>query len=210
MANIFDLFEKIKSDKPENKTMAVSHIIVGLGNPGEQYLTTRHNAGFCAIDYIAAKQNVKIDRLKFKSLIADTVIGGKRVILVKPQTFMNLSGEAVREVSDFYKIPPENIIVLCDDVNFDCGVMRIRRKGSDGGQNGMKNIIMHLSSDNFPRIKLGVGVKPNREYPLVDWVLGNFSKDDKEKLFEVFEGVYQSVCLILDGKIDDAMCKYSK
>lgn len=210
MANIFDLFEKIKKSENGTRSVGVTHMIVGLGNPGEQYLTTRHNAGFCAIDYIASKLNVKIDRLKFKSLVCDTVIGGKRVLLLKPQTFMNLSGEAVREASEFYKIPPENIIILCDDVNFDCGMIRIRRKGSDGGQKGVKNIITHLSSDNFPRIKIGVGVKPNREYPMVDWVLGNLGKEDKEKLFVALEDVYQSALLILDEKIDDAMCKYSK
>lgn len=208
MANIFDLFDKIKKETPV--ATPVTHIVVGLGNPGDKYLTTRHNAGFCAIDYIAAKLGVKVDRLKFKALVTDVSIDGVRVLLMKPQTFMNSSGEAISEAASFYKIPPENITVICDDINFDTGVMRIRRKGSDGGHNGLKSIILGLSSDAFPRIKLGVGVKPSREYPLVDWVLGNFGKEDKEKLFSAFESVYDSVCLITHGKIDDAMCKYSK
>ena len=210
MANIFDLFDKIKKENTENKVQPITHIVVGLGNPGEQYLTTRHNAGFMALDYISSKLGVKLDRLKFKSLTCNVNINGKRVLLMKPQTFMNASGEAVREAADFYKIAPENITVICDDVNFGCGVMRIRRKGSDGGQKGVRDIIYQLSSDNFPRIKLGVGEKPNREYPMADWVLGKLGADDREKMFGTFEGVYESVLLILDGKIDDAMCKYSK
>lgn len=210
MANIFDLFDKIKKENTENKVQPITHIVAGLGNPGEQYLTTRHNAGFMALDYISSKLGVKLDRLKFKSLTCDVNINGKRVLLMKPQTFMNASGEAVREAADFYKIAPENITVICDDVNFGCGVMRIRRKGSDGGQKGVRDIIYQLSSDNFPRIKLGVGEKPNREYSMVDWVLGKLGQEDREKMFGTFEGVYESVLLILDGKIDDAMCKYSK
>ena len=210
MANIFDLFDKIKKENTENKAQPITHIVAGLGNPGEQYLTTRHNAGFMALDYVSSKLGVKLDRLKFKSLTCDVNINGKRVLLMKPQTFMNASGEAVREAADFYKIAPENITVICDDVNFGCGVMRIRRKGSDGGQKGVRDIIYQLSSDNFPRIKLGVGEKPNREYSMVDWVLGKLGQEDREKMFGTFEGVYESVLLILDGKIDDAMCKYSK
>ncbi len=208
MANIFDLFDKIKKDTPSSAP--ITHVIVGLGNPGEQYLTTRHNAGFCAIDYIAAKLGVKIDRLKFKSLTCDVTLGTKRVLLLKPQTFMNHSGEAVAEAASFYKIPPENIIVICDDTNFDTGIMRIRRKGSHGGHNGLKNIILMLGADTFPRIKLGVGAKPSKDYDLADWVLGNLGKEDKEKLFETFAGVYDSAILITEGKIDEAMCQYSK
>ncbi len=208
MANIFDLFDKIKKDAPASTS--ITHIIVGLGNPGEQYLTTRHNAGFCAIDYIASSLGVKIDRLKFKALVADATLGDKRVLLMKPQTYMNLSGEAVSEAASFYKIPPENIIVLCDDTSFDVGIMRIRRKGSHGGHNGLKNIILLLGSDAFPRIKLGVGAKPTKDYDLADWVLGNFSKTEREKLFEIFEKVYASCSLIANGKIDEAMCQYSK
>ena len=210
MANIFDLFDKIKKENTESKVLPITHMVVGLGNPGEQYLTTRHNAGFMALDYICSKLGVKADRLKFKSLTCDVTVNGKRVLLMKPQTFMNASGESVREAADFYKIAPENITVICDDVNFDCGIMRIRRKGSDGGQKGVRDIIYQLSSDNFPRIKLGVGEKPNREYPMADWVLGKLGQGDREKMFETFESVYNSVLLILDGKIDDAMCKYSK
>ena len=133
------------------------YMIVGLGNPGKQYETTRHNAGFICLDLLSEKHGIKVNKLKFKALIGDGRIGGVRCLLLKPQTFMNLSGEAVREAADFYKIPPERIIVICDDISLEPGKIRIRRKGSAGGQNGLKNIILHLNGDNFPRIKVGIG-----------------------------------------------------
>ena len=160
--------------------------------------------------HIANSLGVRIDRSKHHALTAAAELEGVRVLLMKPETFMNNSGVAIGEAAAFYKIPPERVIVLHDEISFEPGVIRIRRKGSAGGHNGLKSIILLLSSDAFPRIKLGVGVKPSREYPLVDWVLGNFGKEDKEKLFSAFESVYDSVCLITHGKIDDAMCKYSK
>ena len=208
--SVLDILNKLKTEREPMATGPIEYIICGLGNPGVQYENTRHNTGFMAIDTIAKSLHADVKKLKFKSLTCDVNINGKRVLLMKPQTFMNASGEAVREAADFYKIAPENITVICDDVNFGCGVMRIRRKGSDGGQKGVRDIIYQLSSDNFPRIKLGVGEKPNREYPMADWVLGKLGADDREKMFGTFEGVYESVLLILDGKIDDAMCKYSK
>ena len=207
MSNIFDLFKKI--EKKENKT-PITHIIAGLGNPGKEYEGTRHNAGFIAIDSIAERCGVKIDRLKFKALVAEASLGGVRVLLMKPQTFMNLSGEAVGEAASFYKIPPENVLILHDEISFEPGVIRIRRKGSAGGHNGLKSIIAHLSSEAFPRIKIGVGQKPSPDSDLVSWVLGRFPASDMTKLVEKLSDVYSSAELILSGKIDEAMNKYSK
>ena len=207
MANIFDLFKKI--EKKEDKT-PITHIVAGLGNPGAEYAKTRHNAGFLAIDSIADRCGVRIDRLKFRALVAEASIGGVRVLLMKPQTFMNASGEAIGEAASFYKIPAENIIVLHDEISFAPGAMRIRRKGSAGGHNGLKSIIAHLSSDAFPRIKIGVGQKPTPDYDLVSWVLGKFSEDDVKNIAMRYPDIYSSVELTVCGKIDEAMNKYSK
>lgn len=185
------------------------YMIVGLGNPGKQYETTRHNAGFICLDLLSEKYNIKVNKLKFKSLMGDGRINGKRCLFLKPQTFMNLSGEAVRDAAEFYKIPPENIIVICDDISLEPGKMRIRRKGSDGGQRGMKNIIYHLKSDNFPRIKVGVGAKPNPEYDLADWVISHFTKDEAKLIKEVADKVIGAVEYMVDGKIDKAMSDYN-
>lgn len=207
MSNIFDLFKKIETETTQKN---VTHIIVGLGNPGSEYAKTRHNAGFMAIDYIAEKKGVKIDRSKFHALVAEAVIGDTRVMLMKPTTYMNNSGEAISEAARFYKIAPENIIVLHDEISFSPGLFRIRRKGSDGGHNGLKSIINHLASDAFPRIKLGVGQKPNPQYDLASWVLGKFDASDIEKLTQRFPDALSAVELIVSGKIDEAMAKYSK
>lgn len=207
MSNIFDLFKKIEK---KDEALPVTHIVCGLGNPGAEYRYTRHNAGFLAIDYVAERCSVKIDRLKFRALTAEAVIGGKRVLLMKPETFMNSSGEAIGAAAAFYKIPPENVLILHDEISFEPGKMRIRRKGSAGGHNGLKSIIAHLSSDAFPRIKIGVGQKPSPDYDLVSWVLGKLSKDDLDKLAGLNESIYDSIALILDGRIDEAMNKYSK
>ena len=207
MSNVFDLFKKI--EKKEDR-MPITHIIAGLGNPGAEYAMTRHNAGFLAIDSIARSAGVKIDRAKFKALVAETTLGGARVLLMKPQTYMNSSGEAIGEAAAFYKIAPENVIVLHDEISFDPGLMRIRRKGSAGGHNGLKSIIAHLSSDAFPRIKIGVGQKPTPDCDLVNWVLGRFSADDVSKLEGLFGNIEASVELIINGKIDEAMNKFSK
>ena len=207
MSNIFDLFKKIEK---KEATSPITHIVVGLGNPGEDYAETRHNAGFLAIDYIAEKHSARIDRVKFHALVGEVSISGVRTLLMKPTTFMNNSGQAIAEAASFYKIPPENIIVLHDEISFAPGLFRIRRKGSAGGHNGLKSIIACLSSDMFPRIKIGVGQKPSPDYDLVDWVLGKFPKADKELLFSQFGNIDSSVELILAGKIDEAMNKYSK
>ena len=207
MANIFDLFKKIEST---GSSLPITHIVVGLGNVGKEYEKTRHNAGFMAIDALAEKCGVRIDRVKFHALVAEANFGGVRVLLMKPTTYMNNSGEAISEAAAFYKIAPENIIVLHDEISFDVGVMRIRRKGSAGGHNGLKSIIAHLGSDAFPRIKIGVGKKPSPEYDLVDFVLGRFSQEDLVKLAEENSSIIAAVELMLGGKIEEAMNKYSK
>ena len=165
---------------------AFDYIVVGLGNPGRQYENTRHNCGFDAIDKLAYKHNFDIKKLRFKSLTGECRIGSSKCLVMKPSTFMNLSGQAVVEAMNFYKIPPENVIVIFDDISLDVGKMRIRRKGSDGGHNGMKNIIYLSGSDMFPRIKLGVGKKPHPEYDLKDWVLGKFSADKTADAMQKF------------------------
>lgn len=182
-------------------------MVVGLGNPGRDYEFTRHNAGFLTVDHIAVEENVDIKKLKYKALIGDTVISGHRCLLVKPQTFMNNSGEAVREISQFYKIPPEKIIVIFDDISLPCGKLRIRRKGTDGGHNGIKSIIYHLNSDNFPRIKIGVGAKPHPDYNLADWVLSTFKKDELDELKKAISKATDVLPYMLDGEIDKAMNK---
>lgn len=180
-------------------------IVAGLGNPDRKYTYTRHNSGFLCVDMLSSKHSFSVDRLKFKSLICDTVIAGHRCIVMKPQTYMNNSGEAIRDCAAFYKIPPEKILIICDDINLDVGKLRIRRKGSDGGQNGVKNIIYHLNSDLFPRIKIGVGKKPRPDYNLADWVLSEFSKKELESLEPVLKNACDAVELIINGKTDEAM-----
>ena len=206
MADIFELFKKI--EKKSRPQVPITHIICGLGNPGDKYLRTRHNAGFIAIDYICEKLSVRCDRSKFKALTGEVTIGGKRMLLMKPQTFMNNSGEAVGEAAAFYKIAPENIMVIVDDISLAPGAMRVRAKGSAGGHNGLKSIIYHLESDNFPRIRMGVGEKPNPEYDLADWVLGNFSGNDIDAMLPCLEAMLNdAIPLIADGKTDMAMSK---
>ena len=208
MADIFDLFKKLEGEKKE--ITPVKKMIVGLGNPGDKYRFTRHNAGFLALSYISQKENFAINRSKFKALVTDAKFGGERCLFMLPQTYMNNSGEAVREAAEFYNIAPEDILVIFDDISLDVGCMRIRRKGSAGGHNGIKSIIAHLGSENFPRIKVGVGTKPHPEMDLADWVLSGFSKDEQEKLFSLFENVKDSAALIVSGKTDEAMNKFSK
>ncbi len=184
---------------------SIEYLIVGLGNPDRKYENTRHNAGYMALDYIADELSVRVNRIKFKSFVGEGKIGDHRVLLMKPTTYMNLSGQAVTEAMNFYKIPAENVVVLLDDINLDVGKMRIRLKGSDGGQNGMKNIIYLSGSDKFPRIKIGIGHKPNPDYDLAAWVLSKFSKDELKALENVHKNCLEAVGLILDGKPDRAM-----
>ncbi|MBQ4562081.1 MAG: aminoacyl-tRNA hydrolase [Clostridia bacterium] len=207
MANIFDLFKQISKEN-NAPTGPVTHIVAGLGNPGAKYAQTRHNAGFMALDYIEEKYNFKTNKVKFKSLVGETTFAGKRVLFMRPQTFMNLSGEAIREAADFYKVPSDNIIIIYDDVSFDPGTMRIKRKGSAGGHNGIKNIILQLDTDVFPRIKLGVGIKP-KDYDMVDWVLGKLPPDTHKDFFSTLENVPAALELIISGQLDKAMNKYN-
>ena len=207
MTDIFALFKKI--EKKED-TRPISAIVAGLGNPGAKYADTRHNAGFLAIDYIARELGVKIDRSKFSALVCEATVGEHRVLLMKPETFMNNSGIAIATARDFYKISTDRVIVLHDEITQEPGIIRIRRKGSAGGHNGLKSIIASLGGDDFPRVKIGVGAKPSPDYDLVDWVLGKFPKADMESMSARFSDVLASVRLMLDGKIDEAMNKYSK
>ena len=208
MSNIFDLFKQIESKN--NSSEPVSFIIVGLGNIGKQYELTRHNAGFLAIDYIAEKYGARIDRVKFHSTVGECNIGGKRVLLMKPSTLMNNSGVAVGEAAAFYKIPPERVLVLHDEISFDPGMIRIRRKGSAGGHNGLKSIIARLPGEDFPRIKIGVGKKPNPEYDLANWVLGRMPEGDMKDMSARFDDIAMATEMIVKGDIDGAMAKFSK
>ena len=208
MADIFELFKKIQKS-PDRPNEPVSYIVAGLGNPGDKYLRTRHNAGFMVLDYFSEKHSFNINKVKYKSLCAEALISSKRVLFLKPQTFMNNSGEALREAASFYKIPPENIIVLFDDISLEPGKIRIRKKGSAGGHNGIKSIIEHLSSDNFPRIKIGVGAKPHPDYDLADWVLGEIPKSDRELFFSSLSNAAEALELIIENKIDSAMASFN-
>ena len=184
-------------------------VIVGLGNPGKKYENTRHNAGFIAIDALANKYGISVTEKKHKALCGSGVIEGVKVLLVKPQTYMNLSGESVREVLDFYKLnPEEEMLVIYDDISLAPGNIRIRRKGSAGGHNGIKSLIAHAGTQDFMRIKVGVGEKPSG-WDLADYVLGHFSQDDLTKLNEVMPDVIGATVLMSQGDIGKAMNDYN-
>ncbi len=186
------------------------YVIVGLGNPSKEYDNTRHNIGFAAIDALADKYGIGVNEAKHKALLGKGVIDGTKVILVKPLTYMNLSGEAVRAVVDYYKIDEEaELIVIYDDISLDVGQLRIRKKGSAGGHNGIKNIIQHLGHDTFLRIKIGVGEKP-KGYDLADYVLGHFSKEEQTVMKDALEKVDGAVKLMLMDDVDEAMNRYNK
>ena len=202
---LFDLFKKIESGKDKTPSQPVTYLLVGLGNPGREYTFTRHNTGFLAMDYLSQKLGVTVDRAKFHALCGEAVISGKRVLLMKPQTYMNRSGEAVREAAEFYKIPPENILVLCDDVTLEVGCLRVRRKGSDGGQKGLRSIITEIGSDTFPRVRFGVGAKPHPDYDLAAWVLSEFTKEEQQKLFDAFVRSYDGILSFLAGDMETAV-----
>ena len=204
MSNIWDLFKQTES-KAVTPMGKITYVIAGLGNPGKEYAGTRHNAGFRFIDHVATDLGVRVDRSKFNGLYADVEIGGVRVLLVTPMTMMNLSGTCLREFLSFYKIPPENLIVVYDDVNLDPGELRIRLKGSDGGQRGLRSIIRIMNTDDFPRVRFGVGAKPHPDYDLADWVLSEFNKDEQKALFTAFEKAYDGALKVLEGDIDGAM-----
>jgi len=200
--SIFDIFKKLDAEKTVRG--APTYLVVGLGNPGKKYEMTRHNAGFMALDHIGEKLGVKINRSKFDSLTAEAEISGARVLLMKPQTFMNASGTAVIEAADYYRIPSANVIVLCDDISFDPGKLRVRREGSAGGHNGLKNIAEWLGSEGYPRVKIGVGKKPEG-YDLADFVLSKLSEGDIKAIADRYDDVFAAVELIVAGNIDKAM-----
>lgn len=196
--------------KKKNQNSVYDMLLVGLGNPGEQYQNTRHNAGFQVIDLFCEKHSVSLTKNKYKALFGETTVQGKRVLVAKPQTFMNLSGEAVSAIVNFYKIPVGNILVVSDDISLAPGKMRIRTKGSAGGQNGLKNIIQHLSTDEFARIKMGVGDRPDRESDLVDWVLGKMSEEEKKLFDDAKENAVKAIETILRDGVDSAMNRYNR
>ena len=187
---------------------SVEYIIVGLGNPDKKYENTRHNTGWLALDYIAEKQNCRVNRIKFKSFVGECNMGGSKVLLMKPTTYMNNSGQAVVEAMNFYKLPPENVIVIFDDISLDVGKMRIRAKGSDGGQKGMRSIIYLSGSDNFPRVKIGVGHKPEK-WDLADWVLSHFTESEYKTLIETADKACDAAELMIGGQTDKAMNLYN-
>ena len=191
------------------KAGPVEWLVVGLGNPGSKYEWTRHNMGFLVVDELAERLSIPVQRLKFKALTNTAVLGGKSVLLMKPTTYMNLSGEAVGQAARFYKIPPERVLVISDDVALPQGKLRVRRSGSAGGHNGLKNIISHLGTDQFPRIKVGVGQKPSPDSDMVNWVLGTFTGQDRKVMEEAIGRAADAVTVLLQHGIDQAMASYN-
>ncbi len=193
----------------QKKAGTVSWLLVCLGNPGKQYEKTRHNIGFMAADALEKRAGTKFNKLKYRALTGEVQLGGARVLVVKPQTYMNLSGEAVKLAGGFYKIPPDHILVLYDDVSLPLGKLRIRASGSAGGHNGIKNIIAHLGTDAFPRIKVGVGAPAHPEYEMVDWVIGNFTPAEKKVVDAAVDRALDAAeCLIAHG-VSEAQNRYN-
>ena len=208
--SIFDIFKSLEEQRGTTSASGkITWIIAGLGNPGMTYANTRHNAGFMALDQLAKSNSIDVKTMRFKSDCGDGNVGGERWLLMKPATFMNLSGEAISQAAAFYKIPPERIVIMYDDISLPPGKLRIRRKGSAGGHNGMKSIIALLGTDEFPRVRIGVGAKPNPDYDLADWVLSKFTEDDMKNLTPALENAAKAAELIVQGKIDEAMNKFS-
>lgn len=206
--SIFDLFSQIeKNSNSGNKK--IEWIVAGLGNPGLQYENTRHNAGFMAMEILAEESNVKIDRMQFKGNCTESMLGETRCLLLKPTTFMNLSGDSVAQAASFYKIPADHVLIIYDDITQNPGDIRIRRKGSAGGHNGMKSIIAQLGTDEFPRIRIGVGAKPHKDYDLADWVLSRFTEADMEKLTPALKNAAEAARCIVSGNMDKAMNQFS-
>ena len=183
------------------------YVIAGLGNPGKKYANTRHNMGFITIDQLAEKHDIKVDKVKFKALVGEGRIAGQKVLLVKPQTYMNLSGEAVRQAMDFYKIDPEELIVIYDDIDIPTGTFRIRKKGSPGTHNGMRNIFQHIQTNDFPRIRVGIG--SGKKENLIGYVTGGISKSEKELLEDALTKSADAAACIIEKGIDKAMNEYN-
>lgn len=207
--SIFDIFKSIEEQRGTSSAGKISWIAAGLGNHGLAYANTRHNAGFMGLDKLSEMNNIEVKTKKFKGDCGDGIIGGERCLLLKPGTFMNLSGESVSAAADFYKIPPERVVIMYDDITLPPGKLRIRRKGSAGGHNGMKSIIALLGTEEFPRIRIGVGAKPRPDYDLADWVLSKFTEEDTKLLEGALENAAKAAELIVQGKIDEAMNKFS-
>lgn len=193
----------------KRKTGAVEFMIVGLGNPGVQYQNTRHNAGFMALDATARALGIRVERARFHAYCGEGVCDGRHVLLMKPQTYMNNSGEAVCEAMRFYKLSADRVLLLFDDISLPVGGMRVRRSGSAGGQNGVKSILQLSGSEAFPRIKLGIGAKPHPDYNLADWVLSHFSEKELSMMGETAEKAAAAAQLIVSGNIEEAMNRYS-
>ena len=187
----------------------ISWLLVGLGNPGNQYAATRHNMGFMALDRLADREGFRFNKLRFRAWTGQWKVGDRQGLGMKPQTYMNLSGEAVREAVQFYKIPADHVIVLCDDITQNPGKLRIRPSGSAGGHNGLKSIIVRLGGENFPRIRIGVGAKPHPDYDLAAWVLGKFPAEDAKALSSRYPDLEAAAKLIMDGKLSLAQSKYN-
>lgn len=187
----------------------VDFLVVGLGNPGKEYENTRHNVGFLTIDELAERQHIPVQRLKHRALTNSTSLGEQKVLLMKPVTYMNLSGESVSDAARFYQIPPARILIISDDTELPLGRLRVRRKGSAGGHNGLKSLIAHLGTDEFPRVKIGVGGKPHPDYDMADWVLGRFPPADQKTLRQAIENAADAVCLLLCEGVDAAMARYN-
>ena len=191
------------------KSAGVTWLVVGLGNPGDKYENTRHNVGFLTIDHIAEQLRVPVQKLKYRALTNTVELGGARALLMKPVTYMNLSGEAVGQAARFYKIPPERVLVISDDVSLPLGKLRIRKSGSAGGHNGLKNIIQHLGTDQFPRVKIGVGEKPHPDYDMADWVLSRFTGEDLKTITQAVKRAADAVeCFVREGP-DKAMNRFN-
>ena len=206
---IFDLFKQIESGPAGNLHGKLTWIVAGLGNPGLEYENTRHNAGFLTMEELAKQCGAKLDQMKFKSDCGEAMLGDVRCLLMKPTTYMNLSGDAIAAAANFYKIPPEQVLVIYDDISLPPGKLRLRRKGSAGGHNGIKSIIAQLGTEEFPRIRVGVGAKPNPQYDLADWVLSKFSEEDMTALQPALEHAADAAKKIVSGDMNGAMNLYS-
>ena len=204
---IMEIFAQLEKNAPAGGRP--QWIIAGLGNPGMVYENTRHNAGFMALDALAAEEGVRIDRMKFRGLYTDVTLGSERCLLLKPQTYMNNSGESVAAAMQFYKIDPAHLIVVFDDISLDPGRLRIRRKGSDGGHNGLKSIIALTGTEEFARIKLGVGKKPRKEMDLADWVLSKFRDEERPAIDEACKNAAAALRLMVGGKTTEAMNRFN-
>jgi len=192
-----------------NNSSAVEWLVVGLGNPGQNYEKTRHNMGFLTVDLLAERQGVRLNRVKFKSAYNLLDFAGARCLVMKPQTYMNLSGEAVREAAQFYKIPADHVLVIYDDVSLPVGKLRVRPSGSAGGHNGIKNIIAHLGTDRFPRVKIGIGAPTDAEHDMISWVIGEPSQKEKKELLDAFGRALDAAACIIESGPDAAMNRFN-